>query len=101
MMDFKTIGTSYTVLDYEDGRIKEMFVVDSDDLYELTRGLRDREHLEMAVKHKWKHIHPTVQHPWDVTWYTATEEEFSLEAALITAKHQGNRVVVVEILPDD
>lgn len=101
MMDFKTIGTSYTVLDYDDGRIKEMFVVDSDDLYELTNDLLGREHLEGAVRHRWSRIHPTVKHPWDITWYTATQDEFSLEAALVAAKHQGNHVVVVEILPED
>lgn len=100
-MDFKTMGTAYTILDYDDGKLKKIFVVDSDDLFELTKGLKGREHQESTVRCQWHRIYPTVRHPWDVTWYTASERDFSLEVAMAVATRQGNHVVVVEIISEN
>lgn len=100
-MDLNKLSVCYTVLDYDSGEIKEITVVDSDDLYAITGMFTGQEHCVQSVVSRFPSIQAVVENPQDVTWYAATEENFCLEHALKQAKSQNNTVIVVEMLPGE
>lgn len=99
-MDLNKLSVRYTILDYESGEIKEISVMDSDDLYAITGMFSGQEHCADRVSGRFADIAPVVPTPQDVTWYAAAEDEFCIEQALTLARAQGNSLIVVEILPD-
>lgn len=85
----RNLATAYDVLDNIDGSLSKVFVIDSDDLYEVI------ETIPMITTKATKGIK---SNPYDITWYCTDEEEFMIEDAVAQAKLDGNDTVVVEIL---
>lgn len=99
-MDFNKLSVCYTVFDYDSGEIKEISVLDSDDLYAITSLFSGKEHCAGVVNSRLSNIKSIVDSPQDVTWYAASEDDFGIEDALNLAKSQGNSVIVIEMLPN-
>lgn len=99
-MNLRRLGVSYTVLDYDNGRVREITVVDSDDLYRVTSGMRGREHVAGVVQQHCPRLRGMVRDPTRVAWYAASAEEYQLERAIMLARDLDTDVVVVELLPD-
>lgn len=101
MTNLKRLGVSYTVLDYDNGSIRDITVVDSEDLYALTERMLGREHLETVVDHHTPGLKPFTREITDIAWYAAPEDKYQLEKAILFAKRLRASIVVVEKLPLD
>lgn len=99
-MNLEQLGEFYTVLDYDDGTVKQIIVISSEDLFDITKQFRGREHHGGRVRRHMADMRALVSNPFEVSWYAATPDEFSVEGAILLARNQGNSVVVTEVIRD-
>lgn len=88
----RNLATPYDVMDNMDGTVSKVFVIDSDELYEMmnTFSLSSTKSSKSIKKN-----------PYDVTWYCSQEKEYLIENAVAQAKMDGNDIVVVELIDND
>jgi hypothetical protein len=97
------LGVSYTILDKGTEQSSTMRVIDFTELKAIVGEFvgADYSRVELHIKEVLKYLDGFVRSPYDISWYAAKKEEFELSRAIMQARHEGNMVVVVEILPSD
>lgn len=99
--NLKGLGVSYTVLDKSSEQSSTIKVIDFTELKSVVGEYvgTDYANIHMHLKEILKYLDGFIRSPYDISWYAAKKEEFELSRAIIQAKHEGNSVIIVEILP--
>lgn len=100
-IDLSKLGVCYTVLTKSSAEMSKVRVIDCEELYCLTDEVAPlRKGAAGRAKKAIAKVTGFYKSPYQITWYTTTEENYSVQEAVAMAKAEGNEVVVVEIVPD-
>lgn len=99
--DINTLGTTYKIVNRDGDEMKQVRVIWMDELLSAAVGEYNEDdfrgfddYLEQSVSRL-----ENFGKEWQLSWYTATEQEFDLHDAMQMVVDEGNDYIVVEIIP--
>lgn len=100
--NFNSIGTNYTILDKDTKETDSIRVIDADELYSIIGKYAgaDFTYLAFHTAELLREFQGFVRSPYHISWYSATQSDFDLYAAIRQAKIEGNNILVTEKLPE-
>jgi len=100
--NLKAIGTNYTILDKDTNETDSIRVIDANELYAAigTYTGDNYSYLNAHIAELLKRFRGFARSPYSVSWYAATEKTFELSNAIVQARREGNKIVIMEVLPE-
>jgi hypothetical protein len=103
MIDLNEIGKVYKIIQADSGKKSEMQIIMYDQILEIL-GEYDTNHFPDFSEYMSECVlamQGFVSSPYNVTWYARKQEDIDLQEAVTQAINEGNKKIVIEILPPD
>lgn len=101
-INLNQLGVIYTVLNKDTEEVSKIRVIDSREIYQIVRKVKSQQGIphKKEMKEALSGLTGFVKSPFHVTWYAATQDTYKVENAVSAAKKEGNKTVIIELLPD-
>ena len=100
--NLRSIGTNYTILDKDTQQTDSIRVIDANELYGAIGSYvgNNYTYINAHLGELLKSFSGFTGCPYSISWYSSTEKNFVLSNAIVQARQESNKIVVMELLPE-